>query len=308
MAVPKLRSVDQSMHPGVANKRQLVRVRELHVDPSYQRGLSQPRISAMARNWDPLLADEIKVSMRKDGSLWLIDGQHRMNAAMLAGVEELFAMVMTGLSPEQEADLFVRGTKQRKGFNSLEEWRAALSAGYADIVEINTLVESIGGRVNTSPNGAKGINAPSALSDVYRLGGTELLGWTLTVIRDAWGSLDGPNVSAFIVKGLGLFLGMYADLVDTGRLTEQMRRAGVTELGRKSNAYRAIRGPMGETRVSAIYYAFVDIYNYNLRESNGLPNRRPNRRDIALEEIGGGRKTTFGEVYNPKSMERADGI
>lgn len=308
MAVPKLRAVDQAMHPGVSSSRRLVKVRELHVDPNYQRGLSQPRIAAMARHWDPLLADEIKVSMRQDGSLWLIDGQHRMAAAMLANIDELFAMVMTGLTPEQEADLFVRGTKQRKGFNSLEEWKAALSAGYPDVVAINALVERLGGRVNTSPNSTKGINAPSALSDVYRLGGIELLEWTLETIRAAWGDLDGQNVSAFIIKGLGLFLGMYADVLDHDRITAQMKRAGVTELGRKSNAYRAIRGPMGETRVSAIYYAFADIYNYNLRDTKALPDRRPNRRDISLEAIGEGRSTTFNENTNPRSMERVRGL
>jgi hypothetical protein len=37
MAVPKLRAVDQSMHPGVTSRRQMVKVRELHVDPNYQR-------------------------------------------------------------------------------------------------------------------------------------------------------------------------------------------------------------------------------------------------------------------------------
>lgn len=310
MAVPQLRAVDQGRHPGVKSRRQMVKVRELHVDPNYQRGLKQARITSMARNWDELLAEEIKVSQRADGSLWLIDGQHRMNAALLAGVEQLYAMVMTGLTLEQEADLFVRGTKQRLGFNSLEEWKAGLSAGYPDVVAINSVVERLGGRVNTSPNGTKGVNAPSALSDVYRLGGIELLEWTLQTIKDAWGSLDGQNVSAFIIKGLGLFLGMYADILNQERLVQQMTRAGVMELGRKSNAYRAIRGPMGETRVSAIYYAFCDIYNYNLRESNALPDRRPNRRDVVAVDtiIGGGAPTTFHEMGNPKAMERASGI
>lgn len=308
MAVAKLRPVDETQHKGVTHHRRLVKVRELHVDPIYQRGLSQPRIAAMARNWDPLLADEIKVSMRQDGSLWLIDGQHRMNAAMLANVDELFAMVMTGLSPEQEADLFVRGTKQRKGFSTLEEWKAALAAGYPDVVAINAMVENLGGRVNTTPNATKGINAPSALSDVYRLGGIELLEWTLFTIKEAWGSLDGPNVSAFIIKGLGLFLGMYADILDPDRIVQQMKRAGVVEIGRKSNAYRAIRGPMGETRVSSIYYSIVDIYNYNLRESRALPDRRPSRRDVSLEQIGEGRSTSFNEHSNPRAMERVRGL
>jgi hypothetical protein len=179
-------------------------------------------------------------------------------------------MVMTGLT--RAGGRPVRGgTKQRKGFNSLEEWKAALASGYPDVVAMNALVERLGGRVNVSPNAGKGINAPSALSDVYRLGGIELLEWTIETIRGAWGNLDGQHVSAYIIKGLGLFLGMYADVLEPSRLTEQMKRAGVTDLGRRSNAYRTIGGSMGGTRVSAIYYSFVDIYNYNLRDTRKLP-------------------------------------
>jgi hypothetical protein len=269
---------------GATFTRRMVPVEALQMDPRYQRKLDMPRVEKMAREWDPRLADEIKVSERENGSLWLIDGQHRRKAAEIAQVRDLFAMVLIGLHPEDEADLFLRGTKERKGLATLDEWKASLAAGHSDTVAINRVVKRAGGRVNDVPNNAKGISAPASLKFVYDLGGPDLLRWTLETIREAFGDLDPPHVSANMIKGLAAFLAMYADLIDQEKLVGQLRKSGMGDIGRKSNAYREVSGHMGRTRLSSVYYALLDIYN-SRHGGKRLPDRRFDKRDMTFAVI-----------------------
>ena len=60
-------------------------IADLQIDESYQRsidtGPSQSLVKRIARDWDWGLCQPLNVAKREDGSLWVIDGQHRLAAA-----------------------------------------------------------------------------------------------------------------------------------------------------------------------------------------------------------------------------------
>jgi hypothetical protein len=62
---------------------------ELNIDDAYQRsidtGPSRSLIQKIAKGWDWRMCLPLVVSKREDGSLWVLDGQHRLAAAKVRG-------------------------------------------------------------------------------------------------------------------------------------------------------------------------------------------------------------------------------
>lgn len=94
-----------------------VRCEDLLVDYDlYQRPL-ESRVNSIAKNWDIRQARPLVLSLREDGSLWVIDGNHTRTAALKVYGEdaELPAIIYDGLTPEDEAELFrVLNTNNKK--------------------------------------------------------------------------------------------------------------------------------------------------------------------------------------------------
>jgi len=83
----------------------VVALDELHIDESYQRAL-QNHMKIIARDWNPIKCDPLKINFREDGNLYVWDGQHRLEAARLRGIKYLLCDITVGLAQEQEAELF----------------------------------------------------------------------------------------------------------------------------------------------------------------------------------------------------------
>lgn len=136
---------------------------ELDVDDTYQRDIegvaSQALIVDIATAWDWRLCVSLICSRRADGKVYVIDGQHRKEGGQLrnrlfreAGMFEGFinhlpCTVHSGLTPEQEAELFVRANKARRPVQRLDQYHAALAAGDPKTLELNALIVEAGLRV-----------------------------------------------------------------------------------------------------------------------------------------------------------------
>src|SRR3546814_1597119 len=91
---------------------------QLLVDDSYQRsiegGESQRLIVKIAENWDWRLCLPLIVS-RRQGSLYVIDGQHRYEAAKLRGdIRDLPIVLFDFDDPKAEAELFVQANRSEE--------------------------------------------------------------------------------------------------------------------------------------------------------------------------------------------------
>lgn len=123
-------------------------VDSLVVDDTYQRsiegGASQKLIVKMAENWDWRLCLPLLIS-RRNGELYVIDGQHRLEAARLRGdIPHLPVVIFDFDDPRSEAELFVAANRSRRAMTKLDDFHAAIVAGDAKATVINDLVTDAG--------------------------------------------------------------------------------------------------------------------------------------------------------------------
>ena len=85
----------------------IVAVADLQVDPSYQRCV-KPNHKKIARDFDPNALGVPLVGQREDHSLWIVDGQQRVEALKLLGKVNVRVEVFASKGPEHEAHVFTR--------------------------------------------------------------------------------------------------------------------------------------------------------------------------------------------------------
>ena len=130
-----------------------VAIDDLKTDYSYQRTLDEKRVKKIAKEFTPEIVGTIFVSRRKDGSLYIIDGNHRVAAMRAIGRKYVTATVFDGLSPTEEAELFRKlNTSQKKpSFN--EVLNASITAGNEDAVAYKELLDMSGVKYSFGNNG-----------------------------------------------------------------------------------------------------------------------------------------------------------
>lgn len=132
-------------------------VADLLIDPSYQRsidtGPSQALIKRIARNWDWGLCQPLNVARRANGALYVIDGQHRLSAAVMRGdIYDLPCVVMSMDQRRDEAAAFVALNQQRRPLTRIELFRASLESGNVESHDIREALEAAGLSVATTTN------------------------------------------------------------------------------------------------------------------------------------------------------------
>jgi len=118
---------------------------ELSVDPSYQRSLeaetSRSLIHRMAVDWSWGLCLPLTVARRPDGTLKIVDGQHRHAAAAMRGdIPHLPCVVVAFESVIDEAAAFVEINKRRRALGAVDVFKASLAAGQGEACEVMRLI------------------------------------------------------------------------------------------------------------------------------------------------------------------------
>lgn len=149
MSKPKTFSREAMSAPrGLMPAIQWCLVDQLEIDPTYQRSIdnneSQALIAEIALNWHWGRAQLLNVS-RRDGRLFVVDGQHRHAAAKLRGdIQQLPCLVEEFASVAEEAALFDDLNGRRRPVSALDKFRAALVAGDPDCVAIGAAMDRAG--------------------------------------------------------------------------------------------------------------------------------------------------------------------
>lgn len=168
---------------------------ELHLDDSYQRstenGASQALIRKIANGWDWRMCLPLVVSKRDDGSLWVIDGQHRLAAALLRG-DIPFLPCVVGIygSVADEAAMFVAMNRARKPMNRLDDFHAAIASGDSEAIEIARLITDAGFTVSRKTGSQSWVPGEvaftSAIAKVLRKHGAKICADALRTMQEAW--------------------------------------------------------------------------------------------------------------------------
>lgn len=103
---------------------------QINVDRRYQREHDNHRkIIRLASRWSWVACGCINVARRPDGSLYAMDGFHRVLAAMRrSDIEQLPCIVFDVATVEQEAAGYLATNTDRNGLKSVEKFKAKLEA------------------------------------------------------------------------------------------------------------------------------------------------------------------------------------
>lgn len=242
---------------------------ELEIDRSYQREPRPAWVKAIADNFDPSLLDPLSVSRRRDGRLFVMDGQHRLLAVRSIGWgdQKVPCIVHNGLTIEEEARRF-NTQDNRKPLNIQEKFRARLLERDPVSVRIQAIVGEAGFRLNLTGGDTTNGEIPGVgtLLRIVHAYGPEILRDTLEVIRDGLGTSIGPRSE--IVDGIAQFIWRYPTDYDRGRLTAVLRTMTQDRLRAEGGDMSRV---LGVSKSHGIGRVVLKGYNNRLNPKNRLP-------------------------------------
>ena len=191
MATPRLKVKPQL---GRMPTLQFCRPAELRIDPGYQRdasnGSSQALIRRIAQNWNWDLCQPLVVARRVDLTerLFVIDGQHRLEAARLRGdIEQLPCVIVNYAKPADEAASFVHLNQQRRPLSKLDVFRAAVASEDAQACAIIAAMAEAG--LSVAPHNNHTAWKPGMVTNIggieaaWRVYGPKVVTRAMTALR-----------------------------------------------------------------------------------------------------------------------------
>lgn len=188
---------------------------QLRIDMSYQRAIdapgSQTLIRRIAQFWDWGLCQPLVVAKRADGSLMVVDGQHRLAAARIRNdIYDLPCVVTAYDSAGDEAAAFVALNQSRRPLGKLDLFKAALSAEDKEAVEIAAIVAAAGLSLapHTNPTAWKPgmVSNVGGIENSFRRWGGEI---TLAALKALRGGFEDQvlRFAGTIFPGIANFIG-----------------------------------------------------------------------------------------------------
>ena len=175
------------------------------VDPLYQRLLYQKKVEKIVKEWNYDLVNEPKLSMRKDGSLYVFNGQHTVAAHKIHEGEAtpILCKVYRGLTWEDEKDLFIQQNGITSDPTTFEKLRAEFNAGNEEIRDMVEAAAEAGVQVTfkTKGDAFSRCNAHSALLSMYKTLPRADYVNALQLIMAAWKGQPESYYAGFI-KGM----------------------------------------------------------------------------------------------------------
>ena len=237
-------------------------INELHLS-EYNRPIKKDIANKWAKYFNMKYIGTITVSHRDD-IYYIVDGQHRTQAAKVKGVKSLPCLIHEGLTYQEEAEMFVKLNKERRALLIIDLFKGECEAGDKDALELKEAVESSGYSIGKGP-GIMKIQAIRTLQKIFSTDGEEMINEVLTILRDAWGGIKSAN-NRLILIGLWRFLQVYQYENGRDRLVSVLSKTPPAEI------IRAVRGDLSE-RSDAVKSAMAISRIYNKRLTKKLINR-----------------------------------
>jgi hypothetical protein len=231
---------------------ELVNVSDLQLS-EYQRKTKEWHVARLAKNFDPIKAGVIVVSKR-DGKYYLIDGAHRVIAMRKRQFPVCPAIVLTGLTAEQEADYFRKQGENTCVLSQYEKFKAGIYAVDPIDIEIDQIVKKNDFAFNGSSKSCKKISAVGTIKRIYLDYTADILDQTLMLFRTTWGAYHDVLKKEYL-------LGM-AEFVKNHGTIDFSERFQKIEFKSIHSRYRVLRESQPNSH--AFYLALVEKYNENI--------------------------------------------
>lgn len=229
---------------------------QMKVNPLAQREQNQARIDYLVAHLDLEQLGNPTVNVR-DGSVFIIDGQHRIEAMRQFGftTEKVQCWAYEGLTEEEEAEKFLQ-LNDVLVVAALPKYRAAITAGRAEECDIDRVVRSLGLCV-TADQIPGGIRAVGTLRRVYTRSDAATLSRTLRIIRDSFGD---SGMEAAVIDGIGHLTQRYNGELDEDKAVRMLGQIHAGVNGLLGNAEK-IRRQTGNAKGQCVAAAAVDAIN-----------------------------------------------
>jgi hypothetical protein len=180
-------------------------------------------------------------------------------------VTHLEADIRENLSIEEEAKLFDELNSTRSLVTAIDRFRARLVYQDPEAVEINNVVNEMGGEISDVPGRTtkddRRIKAVASLERVYKYEGPNGLREVLDELNQAFGELTNETVNELTLNGMRVLRSKKKTVLNKSRLIDRMKEEGLPQLRRMAHANMQIFGGSGPQN---FYRAVVEVYNKNL--------------------------------------------
>lgn len=239
-----------------------VKPNDLKIDMSYQRQVSPDRVNSIVRSFNKNAIGVITLSIRENGDLYIIDGQHRVEALKSLGLgeDDVNAIVFFDLSVEQEAELFYIMNDGRTKPKKFDLHKASSASGNSVAQDIDDVLAAYNLKVGDRP-GDGIVRAVGTLHKVYSKIGKQKLSDVIKILLDA----NGRSSSAFqaeYITAVAALLIQYKEL-DHNKLVSALQRLGdpTTTIFKAVNSAQSSK-PFAKT--VSLVCIMIDAYNYRL--------------------------------------------
>ena len=161
----------------------------LEVDLRYQRLVNSELVSKIASHYSEALFSPLLVAERKtrEGiSYYVVDGQHRLEAAKLLDLVEVPCFVYSGMTPAEEANLFVNQQVASRRLTPKDTYKANVFIGNPQNIDviIDKTLKKYKHRIGVHCHDTGGWYAIVTLRDTVRLVGEDGLSKTLLILNE----------------------------------------------------------------------------------------------------------------------------
>ena len=194
---------------------QPLQIKDINCDEKYQRVLNYAKCKRIKEHFNPNLVGVLLVAKRENGEYVILDGHHRLVALQMLGKRTALCQVITGLTYEEEADLFGKYNTQRTCVNSTDLFKARIEARYQDALDITKITKKAGyicGNIGSRKRNTVRISAVRALESSYTKLHSDGLYTMLDTIGSTW-IKNKDAVGASMLNGATTFFSLYGDRV-----------------------------------------------------------------------------------------------
>lgn len=199
--------------------------RSLVLDPEYQREIIKARVKHLTEHWNLEDVGAVTVSIRpgEPNKAYVIDGQHRVRAAMDLGLGDtkVLCHVYRGLTRDEEARKFLAANDSR-AVTPFDKYRAGLVAGDQVALKTKEIAESFGWNVG---DGGSRDGQIACVGQIMKLCERDpvLLEDTLRVTTEAWGT-RASAAEAGLLGGLSQVVASYNGELDHAALAKKLSK------------------------------------------------------------------------------------
>ena len=232
----------------------------------YNRGIKRKQVNKIKSEYHEDMVQPAIVSFR-DGKYFIVDGQHRSQAKYeLNGNDPntpILCDVRTGMTYEQEADLYYRLNTGSRKLSFADELTGLIESKDAHALKFQSVIESCGYVI-----GGNNVNSLRAISTAWKIfnrnGGDEKLTTILTLTHSCWpNSKNGAHST--MIDGISLFLDCHGASFQTETFVKNLSDADPKSLINDATAYYKNTTNKLFTKPFCMYTMIINQYNYGLR-------------------------------------------